>query len=130
MLFSARQSCACSLAGLETARILTAVAQLPHNIQRLLYLLCIMALRDHLVRTHVLRDHPSPETFAFPVSRLPLMTKVVGTRAITKSQSFECQMPTAVGCSGPQDAHNSVVKAHEVIALQGNKVCYSPSQSS
>ena len=35
-----------------------------------------------------------------------------------------------VGCSGPQDAHNSLVKAHEVIALQGNKLCYSPSQSS
>ena len=35
-----------------------------------------------------------------------------------------------VGCSGPQDAHSGLVKAHEVIALQGNKVCYSPSQSS
>ena len=36
----------------------------------------------------------------------------------------------SVGCSGPQDAHSGLVKAHEVIALQGNKVWYSPSQSS
>ena len=42
----------------------------------------------------------------------------------------EVERDPFVGCSGPQDAHSGLVKAHEVIALQGNKVCYSPSQSS
>ena len=56
-----------------------------------------------------------------------------------RAQIIEIDVPTAlvpqgevlvVGCSGPQDAHSGLVKAHEVIALQGNQLCYSPSQSS
>ncbi|KAM5530104.1 hypothetical protein V8D89_016229 [Ganoderma adspersum] len=61
--------------------------------------------------------------FLLPPGTLEMMMLDISSSQETVAKTIAC-------CSGPQVAHNGLVKAHEVITLQGNEVCYSPSQSS